>query len=330
MAAVSDGRVGVGAADAGAAGAADAGTGGMGAGDVGTADAALGTGNVFPPPPALYMHFTGDNLLWLDVLERELALETVPGRGVVDPWTALSREERIAKQTAVLQKAIDREGTGPDHPPLPDVDLLATLRPPRVDWIEEDGGFQLFGQRWPIPESTPSLEQLGITRLCPESGTDLRPALQTLLRTILLTYYELTGDLQRPIQEYPVWVKRAAAPGAESTDDGGDTQGDRDAAPQGVGEEDDGPRARGGSAEEELPAPGSGHWTTSSRIRDRLKHLETAVINFQYLVNQLRPLQASAALETYMEEQIARREGETRALRDRCKEVRAELALLDM
>ena len=132
----------------------------------------LGSTSVFPPPPSVYQRFTEENCLWLDVLRGELRKEDKEG-----VYHSLGDEERKELQDTLLKQVVAREGS--DGLELP-TDDLHELLPPNVHWIEEDGGYQLFGQRWPIPEVTPSLQDLGITRLFPEEPFDRARALQTL------------------------------------------------------------------------------------------------------------------------------------------------------
>ncbi|KAL4401381.1 RNA polymerase II transcription regulator [Malassezia pachydermatis] len=234
----------------------------------------LGNTSVFPPPPSVYRHFTLANAAWLDLLQSCKANDATL---LADAQA--SEEARIAEQTKALTMA---KGALPYAPPT--IDLERTLSPPKVEWIEEDGGYQLFGQRWPIPDTAPSLEQL-----------DHRHVLQQLLRTLLQTYFELTCDLLRPIQPYDVWVPA--------------------------------PHSEGGT---EDAAPPNGTWISSSRLKDRLQHMETVVINFLYLLNQLRPTQSRAALATMMRTQVQRKREAAAQLRAKCEAIRTELASLEM
>lgn len=278
----------------------------------------LGSTSVFPPPPSVYQRFTEENCLWFDVLRGELRKE-----GKEDAYHSLDVEERKELQDTLLKQIVAREGG--DGLELP-TDDLHELLPPNVHWIEEDGGYQLFGQRWPIPEVTPSLQDLGITRLFPEEPFDRARALQTLLRTLLHTYFMLTSDLLRPIQPYDV---------LESGGSGGGHEGDGAEAPGQGGEHGDGPPAQDGAQDgtqdgTQDGAPAGPTWTTSTRIKDRLKHLEVAVINFQFLVNQLRPVQARASLEALLTMQVARRERQTKLLREKSAAIRLEIAKLQL
>ncbi|WFD18467.1 hypothetical protein MCAP1_000670 [Malassezia caprae] len=249
--------------------------------DAAEAPDTLGHTSVFPPPPSVYRHFTEKNLAWLALLQ-----EAKAGHA---PTNEADAAERLRTQTEILAQAI---GEGSVLVP-PDLDLEMELTPPNIAWIEEDGGFQLFGQRWPIPETSPSLAQLGLPDLCGVDGTeprDRREVLQTLLLTLLQTYWELTGDLLRPVQPYDVWV-----PAPESAN-----------------------------------APEQGTWQPSSHIRDRLNHMETTVINFQYLVNQMRPAHTREALRQLLAAQVERRRAAAAQLRAQCAATRSELERLTM
>ena len=58
--------------------------------------------------------------------------------------------------------------------------------------------------------------------------------------------------------------------------------------------------------------------------------METVVINFQYLLNQLRPTQSRAALATMMRTQVQRKREAAAQLRAKCEAIRTELASLEM
>lgn len=272
---------------------------------------APGSTSFYPPPPAVFRRFTEENLLWLEVLRRERA--SAPA-----DWDAVSLEERRAMQHGLLERGLGKSDVAGAE--LPDFDLQLALEPPNVQWVEQDGGYQLFGQRWPIPETTPTLEELGIPRMFPRDPFDRNEALQVLLRTLLQTYFELTSDLLRPVQPYDVWLP---APGGPSGPPGPDAPGGG---------------APGGGSPDGAPAPGpdgapaaqGGYWVTSTRIKDRLKHVENTVINTQYLINQLRPVQARATLEMLLQAQIDRRRREAQLLRRRSAAIREELARIDM
>ena len=262
----------------------------------------LGNTSVFPPPPSAFRRFTAENAAWLALLQAH--------GGVACDADAV--DERLAVQRTVLEAAL--RDTPVDKRAaliLPEFDLERELLPPRIDWIEEDGGYMLYGQRWPIPDVSPSLDQLGIPRMFPDSAFDRTEVLQTILRTLLQTYFELTCDLLKPVQPYDVWVPHplAGAPGE---------------APH-TSPLDEAPGSLRNTTQ-----PPAGHWTPSSHIRQRLRHMEVAIINFQYLLNELRPVQARISLEHLLEAQIERRTRATRLLRERCAAMCAELSTLSM
>lgn len=290
---------------------------------------ALGNTSFYPPPPSVYRRFTKANLLWLDVLRRGVDASDAA-------WDDdAPAEQRLERQRQVL------EGAAPaiDAAALPNFDLQRELLPPNVAWIEEDGGYQLFGQRWPVPEVTPTLEQLGIPRLVPEDGRDKNAAMQTLLRSLLRTYFELTTDLLKPIQPYDVWVPAAPADGPEG--ERGETESSAQAELQaGAQGETEGSASSEAQAEPQADTESSmqtgshtqttqGGYVSSTHIQDRLKHLEHVVINMQYLVNKLRPLQARATLAMVLQSQIDRRRRETQLLRQQSAAVREELARIE-
>ncbi|GAA6039364.1 hypothetical protein JCM8097_002817 [Rhodosporidiobolus ruineniae] len=71
------------------------------------------------------------------------------------------------------------------------------LEPPNVDWIVEEGSYSVFGETWPIDEKVPTLEEMGVKEMF-ERGVDRKLSLQTLLRTLLLTYTQLLDALLTP------------------------------------------------------------------------------------------------------------------------------------
>lgn len=129
----------------------------------------------FPPPPQVYTKYTEHNLALLAVLEQHQLAEGE------EPWESLDAAQRMERQNTILREhlndqdvsmqedddgaGVEREGEGQEL--LPDFDLLAELGKPNIDLIEEDGGYTVFGQTWPIPDVMPTLEQLGIPTLYP-------------------------------------------------------------------------------------------------------------------------------------------------------------------
>ncbi|KIY51232.1 hypothetical protein FISHEDRAFT_56766 [Fistulina hepatica ATCC 64428] len=128
--------------------------------------------NPFPSPPSIYTRYTSRNLRLLDLL-----LER-------------SSDPENANQAEVLR----------DQQDVPDWSLLE-LRKPHVDWIlEEDQPFyQVFGDTWFVKERVPSLEDLGGHQLYPKDPSrDRRPALKAILRSLLVSYSNLTSALLAP------------------------------------------------------------------------------------------------------------------------------------
>ncbi|KAE8210623.1 hypothetical protein CF327_g5522 [Tilletia walkeri] len=183
-------------------------------------------------------------------------------------------------------------------------DLAKALAPPRVDWIEEDGYYSYFGDRWPIPEVHPTLEQQGVTRLYPDGPHDRRAILQSLLQTTLRTYLELVATLQRPPQEYLAVEEYPISP------------------VPGAGEA---PPAEGG---QQAPQQMQRVEVWRSDAQDQWEHLRTAVINMQDTINRLRPVQARDSLKTLMQLQLDRRIAQTEHLRKKCAELQAEIATM--
>lgn len=251
----------------------------------------------FPPPPQIYKKFTKRNLRFLGTLNSHtLSSEE-------SPWDQLNPTQRLERQNKILRHHLaeskaskdDREGEDIEMAPfdeqasdteLPDFDLIKELSPPNVDWIEEDGGYTVFGQFWPIPDTTPTLTQLGIPVLYPLEGTDRKALLLTLLQTLLQTYREITADLLNPAQPYDVWVP--AVPDANLTPE----------------------------EQQEQVARNPGFWTQSTEAKDRLKHMQNAVVNMQFLINELRPVQAKETLKLIMQMQLDRRKAETKLIKE--------------
>ncbi|KAJ9475533.1 Mediator of RNA polymerase II transcription subunit 7 [Pseudozyma hubeiensis] len=264
----------------------------------------------FPPPPQVYKKFTKRNLRYLDILNSHALANDEPSWDQLDATQRLERQNAILRHhtsttsktsaseqqdddvdMAVVEDIADDQGSDG----LPDFDLKAELEPPNVDWIEEDGGYTVFGQLWPIPDVTPSLEQLGIPVLYPLEGTDRKELLLTLLRTLLQTYREITGDLLKPAQPYDVWVP--AVPDPNLTPE----------------------------QQQQQMATNPGFWTQSTEAKDRLKHMQNVVVNMQFLINELRPVQAKETLKLIMQMQLERRKQETKLIRKKCESMRSRV-----
>ncbi|KDN45065.1 hypothetical protein K437DRAFT_263020 [Tilletiaria anomala UBC 951] len=107
----------------------------------------------------------------------------------------------------------DGDGVDDDEDPLPDFDLQLELQPPRLDWIEEEGDYFCFSERWPIHERLlPLSAHPGMIQLYPEGSIDRKATLHTLLRTLLATYFKLITILQSPPRDYLASVPDPHAP----------------------------------------------------------------------------------------------------------------------
>lgn len=71
--------------------------------------------------------------------------------------------------------------------------------PPNVDWIVQDGSYTVFGETWPVEELTPRLHEMGVPEMFdPTDAADRLESLQSLLRTLILTYLQLVDALLTP------------------------------------------------------------------------------------------------------------------------------------
>ncbi|TKA51781.1 hypothetical protein B0A53_05467 [Rhodotorula sp. CCFEE 5036] len=69
--------------------------------------------------------------------------------------------------------------------------------PPNVDWIVQDGSYTVFGETWPVEETTPTLHEMGVPEMF-DPNEDRKLSLQSLLRTLILTYTQLLDALLTP------------------------------------------------------------------------------------------------------------------------------------
>ncbi|KAG1760373.1 MED7 protein-domain-containing protein [Suillus occidentalis] len=128
----------------------------------------------FPSPPSHYNNFTSHNLKLLALLKERVG-DKDTDLGVVDQHELLS-----------------------DQTDLPTWSL-AQLQKPRVDWIFEEGYYSVFGDTWFVKETIPSLAEVGRHQLYPpDPSTDRRPALLGVLRSMLVTYSNLTDAILAP------------------------------------------------------------------------------------------------------------------------------------
>lgn len=282
--------------------------------DVGVAAAEGGPTQVahslYPTPPSVFARFTRDNVARLQCLTE--AKERDQRTGAFD-WVHANPQQRIARQQVILEEAaVKRREEGvrkeeadqggqndeaeegdekrekqrsipPDLLPAPDWDVLLAMESPNVGWIEEDGHYTCFGEQWPVEETLPSLEQVGMPQLYPhsvvgQSGTesvaaDERPAiLTTLLRTMLKSYLGLIDIVLAPPHEY--------------------------------------------LAAEQDPATGqtiSQQWRFTSH--DKAREINDITINFMHLLNETRPLQAREQLRDLLRDQLLRRREEAKLMR---------------
>ncbi|KAI0322157.1 MED7 protein-domain-containing protein [Amylostereum chailletii] len=135
--------------------------------------------NPFPSPPSLYANYTTQNLNFLALL-RERAGSSSDSPDVPDQRELLS-----------------------DQPDVPEWSLTQLERP-RVDWIVEDGHYDVFGDRWFLNDKIPSLAESGGQQLYPEDiNADRRPALLSILKSLLVTYSSLLGAALLPPPSSP-------------------------------------------------------------------------------------------------------------------------------
>lgn len=177
--------------------------------------------NPFPSPPSHYQNYTTHNLKLLSLLQERV------GDGEVSQ----------VNQYHVLS----------DQSDIPDWSLTQ-LDKPRVDWILEEGSYTVFGDTWPVSQNlcvdqdTVQLKQFldqggnPLTRRARRTPTvscrsqcrsvtsigrvyvaqfyvDRRPALQTVLKSLLYTYSRLLDALLLPpptlssAMDQPEWQK---------------------------------------------------------------------------------------------------------------------------
>lgn len=130
--------------------------------------------NPFPSPPSHYNNYTSHNLKLLALLK-----------------------ERVGNQNADLG-IVDQHALLSDQTDVPTWSL-AQLEKPRVDWVLEEGQYNVFGDTWFVKETIPSLAELGGRQLYPpDPSTDQRPVLLAVLRSILVTYSNLTDAILVP------------------------------------------------------------------------------------------------------------------------------------
>ncbi|KAF9229077.1 hypothetical protein BS17DRAFT_742719 [Gyrodon lividus] len=130
--------------------------------------------NPFPSPPSHYTDYTTHNLNLLELLKERVKNQDVE-------LGTLNQHEILYDQM--------------DLPAWP----LAQLEKPRVDWILEEGHYNVFGDTWFVKETIPSLAELGGHQLHPaDPSVDRRPALLSILRSLLVTYSNLASAVLAP------------------------------------------------------------------------------------------------------------------------------------
>ncbi|KAJ7293088.1 MED7 protein-domain-containing protein [Mycena rebaudengoi] len=140
--------------------------------------------NPFPSPPSHYTKYTSHNLALLALYN-----------------------ERLPNHPNPIQHQVLNDQT--DVPEWP----LTQLEKPRIDWIleEPEAYYDVFGDRWFVKDKIPSLAELGGNQLYPEDPrVDRRPALLSILRSLLVTYSSLTSSVLAPpptmsATEAPEW-----------------------------------------------------------------------------------------------------------------------------
>lgn len=251
--------------------------------------------SLYPPVPSVYARFTRQNIHRYRTLRDRLGAD----ESLRLVWNEIEPSERIRRQQAVLEEADanqaatinkDEEREVDDAPllpsllPAPDWDLMLEMGVPNVDWIEEDGYYSCFGDRWPIVEQLPNLADTGVRQLYEAGVQDQRPTMQVLLRTLLKTYLTLIDQLLLPPKEY-YFRNEVPAP------NGGDGQ-------------------EGGEGGTMVTQEG---WRFATQ--DIAGEINDIVINFQHLLNELRPVQARDTLKSTMQEQVKRRRDEAALIR---------------
>ncbi|KAF7307184.1 Mediator of RNA polymerase II transcription subunit 7 [Mycena indigotica] len=143
--------------------------------------------NPFPSPPSHYTKYTSHNLALLALYNERLS------------------DHPDETQRQILHDQADV----PDWP-------LTQLEKPRVDWIleEPEAYYDVFGDRWFVKETIPSLGEQGGRQLYPTDPTvDRRPALLSILRSLLVTYSSLTKAVlapppTQPTTQIPEWQEK--------------------------------------------------------------------------------------------------------------------------
>ena len=94
--------------------------------------------NPFPAPPSLYTNYTDHNLALLALLKSRIDEQRIGGSN--DERSATEQEDGDA---ALVQQRMLLD----DQKDVPEWSLLQLERP-RVDWIVEDGHYNVYGDSW--------------------------------------------------------------------------------------------------------------------------------------------------------------------------------------
>ncbi|KAJ7751241.1 MED7 protein-domain-containing protein [Mycena maculata] len=128
--------------------------------------------NPFPSPPSHYTKYTAHNLALLALYNSRLPDHPNP----------------------VQHQVLSDQSDVPEWP-------VTQLEKPRIDWIleEPDAHYDVFGERWLVKDKIPSYAESGGNQLYPQDpGVDRRPALLSILRSLLVTYSSLTSSVLAP------------------------------------------------------------------------------------------------------------------------------------
>lgn len=257
-------------------------------------DAAQITNSLLPPPPSIFNRFTRDNVARFNVLKE--AKENDLKSGEFD-WENAEPAARLARQKIILESAAAVKQAGKEEfsddsnketrslLPVPTWDILLAMEPPNANWIKEDGYYTCFGDRWPVEESLPSLQEMGMTQIYSTSENEEldRPEILTsLLRTLLKSYLGLIDTVLSPPEAYL------------------STQNDPNT---------------GAIINQE--------WLFTTQ--DKARQINDISINFMHLLNETRPLQAREQLRDLMRDQLNNRKQEAKLMRLQCQAIRAEI-----
>ncbi len=127
--------------------------------------------------------------------------------------------------------------------------------------------------------------------------TDRKATLLSLLRSLLFTYFKLTGALQAPPRDYIATIPDPSIP----------------------------PQSYAHLPPEQHP-PGIQVW--KNEAADLSEFIRMISINMQHLLNEMRPAQAADELRGMMRDQLDRRRKETTLIRERCAQMKESIAAI--